>query len=172
MLKGYLKILVLRELCQQPHTGYELMAKLKALTGRKPSAGSIYPLLSELHTSGLVAVASAGRRKIYSLTPKGRRSMCALLREKEEMTAKHLSIVRLIEQLTGEKGMPGPFRLIHGRIQEREFILTNIPVWMRLRKTIFTLISQSDFARKEQEAREILTDADRKLRRLTAHKVR
>lgn len=57
--------------------GYELIKDLEILTGRKVSAGQIYPMLKNLRNSKFVDVVSRGNRekKVYSLTNRGKRAI-------------------------------------------------------------------------------------------------
>ncbi|PIY60319.1 hypothetical protein COY95_02380 [Candidatus Woesearchaeota archaeon CG_4_10_14_0_8_um_filter_47_5] len=71
MIRGHLKICVLKELKEQPMSGYRLMKQLKEELGFKPSPGSMYPLLENLSNEGYISGTVNGRKKQYSLTPKG-----------------------------------------------------------------------------------------------------
>ena len=72
MYKGNLKHIVLKALSHEDMSGYKLMKFLEETTGKKPSSGSIYPLLDDMKKEHLVSVKQDGRRKIYSLTKKGK----------------------------------------------------------------------------------------------------
>ncbi|HID61092.1 MAG TPA: PadR family transcriptional regulator [Hadesarchaea archaeon] len=67
---------------ETPRHEYELMTKLKEKTGKKPSAGQIYPLLKNLKKKGLVVykttMVGKKKKKVYVLTRKGRKT-CAML---------------------------------------------------------------------------------------------
>ena len=54
MLRGFLKIVVLKALAESPKSGYSLMKFIEERVGSKPSSGSMYPLLDSLKTEGLV----------------------------------------------------------------------------------------------------------------------
>ncbi len=75
--------MVLIQLNETSHTGYSLMNGLKESLGKKPSAGSIYPLLTNLLENGFVSIEEDGRKKIYSITKKGRSALDDLSKEKE-----------------------------------------------------------------------------------------
>jgi len=72
MLQSTLRTVVLKELLRQKHSGYSLVKSIEASTGWKPSWGSIYPLLELLRREGKAVFRKEGRRKIYSLTHKGK----------------------------------------------------------------------------------------------------
>jgi len=77
--KGVLEMLVLEIICQTPSYGYELMAKLKILSGDLFSLkeGTLYPILYRLEDDGMItATWSQGEgktapKKMYSATEKG-----------------------------------------------------------------------------------------------------
>jgi len=72
-LRGILKILILKELEKENLSGKELIDRIGIKTAKKPSPGSVYPLLHELLDSGFLEVRVSGKRKIYSLSEHGRR---------------------------------------------------------------------------------------------------
>jgi DNA-binding PadR family transcriptional regulator len=67
---------------EAPRHGYELMAELGKKTGKKPSAGQIYPLLRSLERKGLVTCKTTmvgdKKKKVYALTREGRKT-CVML---------------------------------------------------------------------------------------------
>lgn len=71
-LKGILKILILRELEKNDLSGQELMERIAQKTAKRPSPGSVYPLLHELQNAGFLDVKVSGKRKVYSLSDVGR----------------------------------------------------------------------------------------------------
>lgn len=71
-LKGILKILILRELEKNDLSGQELMERIAQKTAKRPSPGSVYPLLHELQNAGFLEVKVLGKRKVYSLSEIGK----------------------------------------------------------------------------------------------------
>lgn len=79
-LKGHLDMLLLSALDGRPAHGYAVLERLREQsrgTFDLPE-GTIYPALHRLEAGGLLASrwseASGRRRRVYQLTPKGRRS--------------------------------------------------------------------------------------------------
>ncbi len=64
--------LVLQKLLLGPRTGYQLCSEMERETGKRPSYGSVYPLLERMAAAGDVSIKEDGRRKVYSLTAKGK----------------------------------------------------------------------------------------------------
>lgn len=77
------KFYTLLMLNEAPRHGYELMTELGEKTGKKPSAGQIYPLLRNLKKKGLVtyqtAMIGGKKRKVYALTHEGRKTSAMLM---------------------------------------------------------------------------------------------
>lgn len=71
--KGFLKVHILMVLKAGPTHGYEIMHRISHHTMRmwRPSPGSMYPALEALESNGFITCQGDGRRKVYSLTPKG-----------------------------------------------------------------------------------------------------
>lgn len=80
-----LRQLVYHELLHGPMSGYDLCKEIEASTGHRPSYGSIYPLLQQLHLKGEVEVATQGRKKLYSLTRAGKRIVLQLEEERRAL---------------------------------------------------------------------------------------
>lgn len=76
------KFYTLLLLNEAPRHGYELMTELGKKTGKKPSAGQIYPLLRNLKNKGLLTCRTMmigdKKRKVYELTREGRKT-CRML---------------------------------------------------------------------------------------------
>jgi DNA-binding PadR family transcriptional regulator len=73
---GFLKLAILKIIEERPMHGYALMKEIERVTGDdwKPSPGSIYPALQELVANGLVIAHAEGRKRIYEITPEGKRT--------------------------------------------------------------------------------------------------
>lgn len=70
-----------------PKHGYEIIMHLGAKLGKKASPGQIYPFLGKLEGSGYVAVKSTGLKdkKVYALTPDGRKFVKKMLSRFEDL---------------------------------------------------------------------------------------
>jgi PadR family transcriptional regulator PadR len=87
VLKGHLDLLLLATLAGRPAHGYRIVDALRDRSGGTfaLSEGTVYPALYRLERAGLLSSrwASVGgrRRRIYSLTRKGRRALADGRRE-------------------------------------------------------------------------------------------
>jgi PadR family transcriptional regulator PadR len=82
MLKGHLDMIVLAALSSSPAHGYAVIQEIHRRSGGAFDLpeGTIYPALHRLEQTGLLSsrwtVAESGRqRRVYSLTPRGRRAL-------------------------------------------------------------------------------------------------
>ena len=82
-MRGYLRVFVLKHLEKGMASGYDLMKAYGALSGNKPSSGTMYPLLADLKKKGLVQVTEKNLKKFYALTAKGKRFVSELVQEKK-----------------------------------------------------------------------------------------
>jgi DNA-binding PadR family transcriptional regulator len=99
--KGFLKLHILLALSIRPAHGYELMHWISHHTGHAwtPSPGSMYPALELLETKGFIDFQGDGRRKVYSLTPKGKDMLVQIKKKQEEQ---FLEMKAFISALLGE----------------------------------------------------------------------
>lgn len=73
--KGLLSFLILHELKTRKLYGEQLAERIGKRKGDALTPGTIYPALKNLRAHGLVKFSQDGRKKIYTLTPKGRREL-------------------------------------------------------------------------------------------------
>jgi PadR family transcriptional regulator len=100
-LKGHLDGVLLASLEAGPRHGYAIMEALRAGSGGQLDlpTGTIYPALHRLERAGLVQASwsQAGgrrRRRVYQLTPAGRRALAAERGTWREFSA---TVTRLLE---------------------------------------------------------------------------
>ena len=88
LLKGHLDLLLLSVLGDEPLHGYAAIEELRRRGGFDLPEGSVYPALHRLEAAGLLdsrwSSESARRRRVYSLTRRGRRE---LARRRDEWRA-------------------------------------------------------------------------------------
>ncbi|MFD7995916.1 PadR family transcriptional regulator [Streptomyces mexicanus] len=72
--RGDVRASILALLKDRPMHGYEMIQEIAERSGGawKPSPGSVYPTLQLLEDEGLIASASEGGKKLFSLTEAGR----------------------------------------------------------------------------------------------------
>ena len=72
MLKGLLKMSMLKIISENKATGYQIIKKVNQLTGEKPSTGSIYPLLKSMESKGWITGTTANGKTTYEITQSGK----------------------------------------------------------------------------------------------------
>lgn len=87
MFKAFIKLRVLKLLSRESLSGYDLMKQFGRF-GEKASPGYIYPLLNDLKKKGFISLKEDKRRKVYSITNKGRKLFTDLQENREEMINK------------------------------------------------------------------------------------
>ncbi|MGM5482535.1 MAG: PadR family transcriptional regulator [Nanobdellota archaeon] len=151
--------MVLESLRDHPKTGYELMKQIEIKNGKKPSPGSIYPLMKSLHNEGFIKPKEERRKKIYSLTKEGEKKVKDIEKERKALKQKHNRLHQIIDELSGEANNE------HINFDCEE-IMRNIDVFHELKENMKLLIKKQIFKKKEEKVREIIKDASSKLKKL------
>ena len=76
--KGFLSFLILWLISKKTMTGAEIASELEKRKGKKPSPGTIYPVLKHMKEKTLLSI---DENKRYTLTEKGKKSLEAHLDE-------------------------------------------------------------------------------------------
>lgn len=83
------KYCILAELSKGEKHGYQLINRIKEMTGKKPSAGQIYPLLKQMRSLGYLNVRAKkeGKKKLkfYKMTPAGKKFFAAISKRFEAL---------------------------------------------------------------------------------------
>ena len=82
---------MLKIISENKATGYEIIKKINALTGEKPSTGSIYPLLKSMESKGWITGIAANDKTTYEITSSG----------KEVLQAHHLMKNYYTQKISG-----------------------------------------------------------------------
>jgi DNA-binding PadR family transcriptional regulator len=71
LLPGLLKMWMLKIISEKEVSGYEIIKKVDELTGKKPSTGSVYPLLKSMRNEGWIIGKKLPSKTIYQITDAG-----------------------------------------------------------------------------------------------------
>lgn len=99
-----LRLVLLKLIADQPRHGYDLIREIEAMTGGgyTPSPGMIYPTLTLLDDTGLIAEQqAAGAKKLYAVTDEGRAHLGENAEEVEALIAR---LTRLGEKSRSSEG--------------------------------------------------------------------
>jgi len=77
MLPGLLKMWMLKITSEKEVSGYEIIKKVNELTGKKPSTGSVYPLLKTMQTEGWIIGKKLPSKTLYQITDAGKKVLKA-----------------------------------------------------------------------------------------------
>jgi DNA-binding PadR family transcriptional regulator len=72
MAKGMLKLWMLKVISEEAVDGYHIIKKVGELTGKKPSTGSVYPLLKSMQNAGWIKGHKKGNKTTYEITEEGK----------------------------------------------------------------------------------------------------
>ena len=108
---GELRLVILSYIAEKPAHGYEIMKGIADQLGGAyaPSAGVIYPTLSQLEDEGLATVLAEGGKKLYTITDAGRQEVAA---NKARIDAL-LGRIRQMGEAFGSGRSPQIMRAIH-----------------------------------------------------------
>ncbi len=72
-MKGFLTFRILCFLLENPMDGQQIAKLIQRMSGKKPSPGTIYPVLKYLRSKGLITTNKKGKSVIYQLSTKGKK---------------------------------------------------------------------------------------------------
>ena len=109
--QGELRFVILSFIAEMPSHGYEIMKGIAEQMGGAyaPSAGVIYPTLSQLEDEGYATVVAEGGKKLYTITEAGRKELEA---NKERIDGL-LKRIRQMGEAFGSGSAPQIMRAIH-----------------------------------------------------------
>jgi len=140
-LKGMLKLLILKELENGEATGYNLIDRIGRIASKKPSPGSVYPLLGELLERGFLEVSVQGNRKLYSLSRKGKMALEELKERERRLVLDKMKFLMESGILSGES-VDEAVNFVMKR-RERRWELFRIKNWFRLQEAILKAYRKS-----------------------------
>lgn len=162
--KGILRMYILFLLSKKPLYGYEIIKKIENKTKFwKPSPGTIYPLLHKMVEEKLVKKEVSKRRKVYSLTNKGK-----LLVKKTEMIRKKLrgEVLSILSQVSGIER-----KELKKFVEQLKEIRETLPGNVRIRlKVIMGKVIKGIRIGKEKEITQALKLFERKLDKILSNK--
>ncbi|PVX26461.1 MAG: PadR family transcriptional regulator [Candidatus Bathyarchaeum sp.] len=86
MIKGLLKMCMLKIISMENVSGYQIMKRVEVLIGEKPSTGSVYPLLKSMQDEGWIVGKKEGNKTIYEITEQGKEIV-----QKHDALKEHIS---------------------------------------------------------------------------------
>ena len=165
MIRGQLKLLTLKSLSDNPKSGYSLMKYIKEHLGIKPSPGSMYPLLDSMLKNKLIICRKEGRKKIYSLTKKGKAQLKHIDKHLEELFQKIREGFSILGEFSGKNA--ALFNQVMVSIRKGEFLFKEInPELLRFRDELFRLYALGKIDSRRKEIKTVLKKAANELRKI------
>ena len=165
MVNNHLKIIVLKILGEKSSSGYDLMKKIRELTGWKPSFGSLYPLLKELHEKGMVTIKQSERKKVYSLTIKGKKTLEQFMKSKDELVHSIKNSFNVMQSIC-DTGDVAHLNVIMNHLENPVLFGKSHQEVEEFRNVFFKMAEDGRFKRHEAEMRKILREATDKMKKL------
>lgn len=165
MQEGYLKIGVLKILSQKERSGYDLMKQIEMHIGKKPSSGSMYPLLKDLQKQQLITAHDRDRSTVYSLTAKGKNHLKELLTHRREIMERMHQNLSFMEHICGER-QPGIHKIFEKITEGKIPFGPYTKSLTLLRDTVF-LANEKDLAEsKKKHITDLLTKTTKEIKTL------
>jgi len=166
-MKSQLKIIMLRIMEKKPMSGYDLVKEIHNTTGYwKPSYGSIYPSLKELHANGLISLHNYDRKKIYTLTAKGRITLREILKTKDKMFDMTMNSLRSLEAVCDRNELEF-VRKLHTTLRNNMMPFRHATKQMHdFTNVMMDLNSADKMAKHEKQIKKIINDSTIKLKKI------
>ncbi|MFH0979171.1 MAG: PadR family transcriptional regulator [Candidatus Woesearchaeota archaeon] len=167
MITGQLRCIVLKTLSEQAMSGYSLIKSIQEQTGSwKPSSGSIYPLLEDLLRQDYLTVKRSGRKKVYSITAKGRKFYNLLSTKRNEFVDKIIEGLKVLGSFHGSKDMSFTVEMLE-HAKNGKVPLSEVSCEINdLRITLYELYKNNRINQHKEHIKIILRKAVRELRQM------
>jgi len=86
-IKTFMDMLILAELQEKPLSGYDIISLIHKRFNVLVSSGTVYSLLYSLERKGLVTADMDQRKRVYTLTEKGKQTLETVGRANEEINS-------------------------------------------------------------------------------------
>jgi formylmethanofuran dehydrogenase subunit E len=165
MLRGHLKIVVLKALAESPKSGYSLMKFIEEKIGVKPSSGSMYPLLDSLKQNNLVSVTKKGRSNEYSLTSQGKEHLSIINEKKSECISQMEESMNMISTLTDED--MNMHKVIIEMMKKGEVPFKELnPELNKFRTFLFKMAKEGSLKKNSSKIKKILAKVNEEMKKL------
>ncbi len=157
--RGHLKFYILRLLSEQRRTGYGLMKAIETETGFwKPSAGSLYPLLTTMREAGLISeVAEADGASRWQITPDGKNTYAQAAETRQELLDSMRRSLVVFAKVFDAAPIESFAELLTTWHEGRPDFSALEPLFVALRDALWSLPSLT--SKQEEQVQDILRDA-------------
>ncbi|MBN1323985.1 MAG: PadR family transcriptional regulator [Methanotrichaceae archaeon] len=113
MATGFLKMLMLHVMTEGEASGYDIIKRVESLTGKKPSTGSIYPLLKRMEREGWISGRIEDGKTYYSLTDIGRGHVARIKDAKHDFIENIYQSIALANETFDDDGLQALMKDMH-----------------------------------------------------------
>lgn len=138
------------------------MNELETKTGKRPSPGSVYPVLKSMEELEYISSKQEGKLKIYSLTTKGKRYGLSLLKKRNTIMANKIELLKELNDGKDSEEIRTFFCKLDSLMEQSK----NIALFHGLMSDIHTLVTQKNFNEKEEEFLNIFRQTKKKIIKL------
>ena len=163
MYRGQLKVAVMKILVKSPQSGYSLMSHLGKLTGKKPSAGSLYPILDELKKNGFVKSVPKKRKIIYSLTASGKMHFSKQIKLNEQLFSDMVHNCKMFDHLMDVNMAPFMEEVL-ARVKKGERPFEEIePEMHKMRLVLLDMLNKGRIAPNKSALKKIIINCTKEM---------
>ena len=94
IIKNFMDIIILAELRNSPMSGYDVIAFIHNKFRLLVSSGTVYSLLYSLERNGLIQGRWNERKRVYTLTPKGEKTIKTILSANDQIKSFITNLLR------------------------------------------------------------------------------
>ena len=94
IIKSFMDIIILSELRNRPMSGYDVISYIHNKFRLLVSSGTVYSLLYSLERQGLIQGTWNERKRVYTLTDKGRKTIEAILNANDKIKSFLLNLMK------------------------------------------------------------------------------
>jgi len=158
--------MVLSELKKTNLSGMDLINSLEKYLGKKPSSGSIYPLLKDLTDKEFVEFTTDKNKKIYSITSKGLEAVEELIKEKGTMLLNITNVLNHLSVFDDKNYKQVLEKIMIKNSQNNNLFLPNADLWIELTNILLLITENQNLTNQDKiEIRNILDDSLEKLKK-------
>ena len=94
IIKSFMDIIILSELRNRPMSGYDVISYIHNKFRLLVSSGTVYSLLYSLERQGLIEGIWSERKRVYTLTDKGRKTIETILNANDKIKTFLLNLMK------------------------------------------------------------------------------
>ena len=94
IIKSFMDIIILSELRNRPMSGYDVISYIHNKFRLLVSSGTVYSLLYSLERQGLIQGTWNERKRVYTLTDKGRKTIETILNANDKIKSFLLNLMK------------------------------------------------------------------------------